>query len=123
MGNSAPTPPHQPFLIPVPSPGPPWPPRRIPPNKKTYQMDPANYREAVREAKADEAEVGPRGDRGVTREGEKPCVRRLGSTVTLGPARRKEVGGWRSGVGGRIRVARCGRVALRGAVCPSVLGA
>ncbi|GIL91353.1 hypothetical protein Vretimale_17738 [Volvox reticuliferus] len=30
--------------------------RRIPPNKKTYQMDPANYREAVREAKADEAE-------------------------------------------------------------------
>lgn len=30
--------------------------RRIPPNKKTYQMDPANYREAIREAKADEAE-------------------------------------------------------------------
>lgn len=29
---------------------------RIPPNKKTYQMDPANYREAIREAKADEAE-------------------------------------------------------------------
>ncbi|KAG2501031.1 hypothetical protein HYH03_000850 [Edaphochlamys debaryana] len=30
--------------------------RKIPPNKKTYQMDPANFREAVREAKADEAE-------------------------------------------------------------------
>lgn len=30
--------------------------RRIPPNKKTYQMDPANYREAVRELRADEAE-------------------------------------------------------------------
>lgn len=30
--------------------------RRIPPNKKTYQQDPANYREAVRELKADEAE-------------------------------------------------------------------
>ena len=30
--------------------------RKIPPNKKTYQQDPANYREAVREVKADEAE-------------------------------------------------------------------
>eukprot|EP00775_Hariotina_reticulata_P001851 gene1851-2184_t len=30
--------------------------RRIPPNKKEYQMDPANYREALREAAADEAE-------------------------------------------------------------------
>ena len=28
----------------------------IPPNKKTYQQDPANYREALREARADEAE-------------------------------------------------------------------
>jgi porphobilinogen synthase len=30
--------------------------RIIPPNKKTYQMDPANYREALRELRADEAE-------------------------------------------------------------------
>jgi len=30
--------------------------RKIPPNKKTYQMDPANYREALRECRADEAE-------------------------------------------------------------------
>lgn len=30
--------------------------RIIPPNKKTYQQDPANYREAIREARADEAE-------------------------------------------------------------------
>lgn len=30
--------------------------RVIPPNKKTYQMDPANYREALREIRADEAE-------------------------------------------------------------------
>ena len=30
--------------------------RIIPPNKKTYQQDPANYREALREAKLDEAE-------------------------------------------------------------------
>lgn len=30
--------------------------RKIPPNKKTYQMDPGNYREAVRELRADEAE-------------------------------------------------------------------
>lgn len=30
--------------------------RTIPPNKKTYQQDPANYREALREAKLDEAE-------------------------------------------------------------------
>eukprot|EP00798_Chlamydomonas_sp_ICE-L_P024214 gene24214-9813_t len=30
--------------------------RIIPPNKKTYQMDPANYREALREIRADEAE-------------------------------------------------------------------
>lgn len=30
--------------------------RRIPPNKKEYQMDPANFREALREAAADEAE-------------------------------------------------------------------
>lgn len=30
--------------------------RVIPPNKKTYQQDPANYREALREARADEAE-------------------------------------------------------------------
>lgn len=30
--------------------------RIIPPNKKTYQQDPANYREALREARADEAE-------------------------------------------------------------------
>lgn len=28
----------------------------IPPNKKTYQQDPANYREALREAELDEAE-------------------------------------------------------------------
>lgn len=30
--------------------------RRIPPNKKTYQQDPANYREALRELRSDEAE-------------------------------------------------------------------
>ncbi|PRW59983.1 delta-aminolevulinic acid dehydratase [Chlorella sorokiniana] len=30
--------------------------RRIPPNKKTYQQDPANYREALREAILDEQE-------------------------------------------------------------------
>ncbi|KAG1671617.1 hypothetical protein FOA52_006848 [Chlamydomonas sp. UWO 241] len=30
--------------------------RKIPPNKKTYQMDPANYREALREIRADEFE-------------------------------------------------------------------
>ncbi|GBF97421.1 delta-aminolevulinic acid dehydratase [Raphidocelis subcapitata] len=30
--------------------------RRIPPNKKEYQMDPANYREALREAALDELE-------------------------------------------------------------------
>ena len=30
--------------------------RVIPPNKSTYQQDPANYREALREAEADEAE-------------------------------------------------------------------
>ena len=30
--------------------------RIIPPNKKTYQQDPANYREALREARLDEAE-------------------------------------------------------------------
>lgn len=30
--------------------------RRIPPNKKTYQQDPGNYREALREAILDEAE-------------------------------------------------------------------
>ena len=30
--------------------------RRIPPNKKTYQQDPANFREALREALLDEAE-------------------------------------------------------------------
>lgn len=30
--------------------------RVIPPNKKTYQMNPANWREAIRECKADEAE-------------------------------------------------------------------
>ncbi len=30
--------------------------RVIPPNKKTYQQDPANYREALRELRADEAE-------------------------------------------------------------------
>jgi len=30
--------------------------RIIPPNKKTYQQDPANYREALREAELDEAE-------------------------------------------------------------------
>ena len=30
--------------------------RIIPPNQKTYQMDPANYREALRECRADEAE-------------------------------------------------------------------
>eukprot|EP00238_Polyblepharides_amylifera_P009891 CAMPEP_0196582988 /NCGR_PEP_ID=MMETSP1081-20130531/41558_1 /TAXON_ID=36882 /ORGANISM="Pyramimonas amylifera, Strain CCMP720" /LENGTH=404 /DNA_ID=CAMNT_0041903733 /DNA_START=55 /DNA_END=1269 /DNA_ORIENTATION=+ len=30
--------------------------RVIPPNKKTYQQDPANYREALREARCDEAE-------------------------------------------------------------------
>lgn len=30
--------------------------RIIPPNKKTYQMDPANYREALREIRADEFE-------------------------------------------------------------------
>jgi porphobilinogen synthase len=30
--------------------------RVIPPNKKTYQQDPANYREALREARADEQE-------------------------------------------------------------------
>lgn len=30
--------------------------RRIPPNKREYQMDPANYREALRECRADEAE-------------------------------------------------------------------
>ena len=30
--------------------------RFIPPNKKTYQQDPANYREALREAELDEAE-------------------------------------------------------------------
>jgi delta-aminolevulinic acid dehydratase/porphobilinogen synthase len=30
--------------------------RVIPPNKKTYQQDPANYREALREAELDEAE-------------------------------------------------------------------
>ena len=30
--------------------------RIIPPNKKTYQQDPANYREALRELRADEAE-------------------------------------------------------------------
>ena len=30
--------------------------RIIPPNKKTYQQDPANYREALREARHDEAE-------------------------------------------------------------------
>lgn len=30
--------------------------RIIPPNKKTYQQDPANYREALREAQLDEAE-------------------------------------------------------------------
>lgn len=30
--------------------------RVIPPNKKTYQQDPANYRESLREARADEAE-------------------------------------------------------------------
>ena len=28
----------------------------IPPNKRTYQQDPANYREALREAELDEAE-------------------------------------------------------------------
>ena len=30
--------------------------RIIPPNKKTYQQDPGNYREALREARLDEAE-------------------------------------------------------------------
>ena len=30
--------------------------RVIPPNKRTYQQDPANYREALREARLDEAE-------------------------------------------------------------------
>ena len=30
--------------------------RVIPPNKRTYQQDPANYREALREAELDEAE-------------------------------------------------------------------
>lgn len=30
--------------------------RIIPPNKATYQQDPANYREALREARLDEAE-------------------------------------------------------------------
>lgn len=30
--------------------------RIIPPNKKTYQQDPANYREALREARLDETE-------------------------------------------------------------------
>lgn len=30
--------------------------RIIPPNKKTYQQDPANYREALREARLDEVE-------------------------------------------------------------------
>jgi len=30
--------------------------RIIPPNKRTYQQDPANYREALREAELDEAE-------------------------------------------------------------------
>ena len=30
--------------------------RIIPPNKKTYQQDPANYREALRESRLDEAE-------------------------------------------------------------------
>jgi porphobilinogen synthase len=30
--------------------------RVIPPNKKTYQQDPANYREALREMRLDEAE-------------------------------------------------------------------
>lgn len=30
--------------------------RIIPANKKSYQMDPSNYREAVRELRADEAE-------------------------------------------------------------------
>lgn len=30
--------------------------RIIPPNKKTYQQDPANYREALREMQLDEAE-------------------------------------------------------------------
>ncbi|PSC76206.1 delta-aminolevulinic acid dehydratase [Micractinium conductrix] len=30
--------------------------RRIPPNKKTYQQDPANFREALREARLDELE-------------------------------------------------------------------
>jgi porphobilinogen synthase len=30
--------------------------RRIPPNKLTYQQNPANYRESLREARADEAE-------------------------------------------------------------------
>ena len=30
--------------------------RIIPPNKKTYQQDPANYREALRECRLDEAE-------------------------------------------------------------------
>ncbi len=30
--------------------------RIIPPNKKSYQMDPGNYREALREIRADEAE-------------------------------------------------------------------
>eukprot|EP00200_Dunaliella_tertiolecta_P005250 CAMPEP_0202346664 /NCGR_PEP_ID=MMETSP1126-20121109/5354_1 /ASSEMBLY_ACC=CAM_ASM_000457 /TAXON_ID=3047 /ORGANISM="Dunaliella tertiolecta, Strain CCMP1320" /LENGTH=391 /DNA_ID=CAMNT_0048938097 /DNA_START=80 /DNA_END=1255 /DNA_ORIENTATION=+ len=30
--------------------------RIIPPNKKSYQMDPGNYREALREVRADEAE-------------------------------------------------------------------
>eukprot|EP00887_Chlorella_sp_A99_P006504 scaffold3.g6504.t1 len=33
--------------------------RVIPPNKKTYQQDPANYRESLREARADEAEGLP----------------------------------------------------------------
>lgn len=30
--------------------------RIMPPNKRTYQQDPANYREALREAELDEAE-------------------------------------------------------------------
>ncbi len=40
--------------MPLPPPSPST--RVIPPNKKTYQMDPANYREALRECRADEAE-------------------------------------------------------------------
>ena len=42
------------FLVPLRSP--PLTFRIIPPNTKTYQMDPANYREALRECRADEAE-------------------------------------------------------------------